>query len=67
MYFILPNFSKTTVATRRANLFSWHIFFFFFFLGGEGANLYDRSAIYNKNIDTYDEGVYCIELCDTSQ
>ena len=30
-------------------------------------NLYNRSVLYNKSIDTYDEGVYRIESHDTSQ
>ena len=33
----------------------------------EMANLYNKSALYNKNIDTYDKGVCCIESRDTSQ
>ena len=51
------------------------VFLLFFFLHftnfsppkTPSANLYNRSALYNKNIDTYDEGVYCIESRDTSQ
>ena len=35
--------------------------------GKKKANLYNRSVLYDKNIDTYDEGVSCIESRDTSQ